>query len=52
MNAFRKLSAVLLVAWAGAPSAFVLAAVLSFAAVGLLWRLPEPVRPTDRPLTV
>ncbi len=34
-----------LVAWAGAASAFVLAAVLSIAAVGLLWRLQEPVRP-------
>ena len=31
-----------LVAWTGAPSAFVLAAVLSFAAVALLWRLAEP----------
>lgn len=31
-----------LVAWAGAPSAFVLAAVLSFTAVALLWRLAEP----------
>lgn len=38
-----------LVAWAGAPSAFVLAAVLSFAAVGLLWRLHEPVRPASLP---
>jgi MFS family permease len=34
-----------LVAWAGAPSAFVLAAVLSLSAVALLWRLAEPQRP-------
>lgn len=33
-----------LVAWAGAPAAFVLAAVLSGAAAGLLWRLVEPAR--------
>jgi predicted MFS family arabinose efflux permease len=33
-----------LVAWAGAPAAFVLAAVLSVAAVGLLWRLREAPR--------
>ena len=33
-----------LVAWAGAPAAFVLAATLSSAAVALLWRLHEPVR--------
>ena len=33
-----------LVAWAGAASAFVLAAVLSVAAVALLWRLSEPPR--------
>lgn len=33
-----------LVAWAGAPAAFVLAAVLSVAAVGLLWRLTEAPR--------
>ncbi|MGJ7615246.1 MULTISPECIES: MFS transporter [unclassified Variovorax] len=33
-----------LVAWAGAPAAFVLAAVLSVAAVGLLWRLAEAPR--------
>jgi len=33
-----------LVAWAGAPSAFVLAAVLSGSAVALLWRLTEPQR--------
>ncbi len=35
-----------LVAWAGASSAFVLAAVLSVAAVGLLLRLNEAPRPT------
>ncbi|NKE66666.1 MFS transporter [Ramlibacter sp. RBP-2] len=33
-----------LVAWAGAPAAFVLAAVLSGAAALLLWRLVEPAR--------
>ncbi len=33
-----------LVAWAGAPAAFVLAAVLSMSAVALLWRLTEPPR--------
>jgi len=33
-----------LVAWAGAPSAFVLATLLSAAAVALLLRLPEPSR--------
>ncbi|MGJ7552479.1 MFS transporter [Variovorax sp. RB3P1] len=33
-----------LVAWAGAPAAFVLAAVLSVAAVGLLWQLTEAPR--------
>lgn len=33
-----------LVAWAGASTAFVLAAVLSAAAVALLWRLAEPPR--------
>lgn len=33
-----------LVAWAGAPAAFVLAAVLSGAAAVLLWRLVEPAR--------
>jgi len=33
-----------LVAWAGAPSAFVLATVLSAAAVLLLWRIREPAR--------
>ena len=38
-----------LVAWAGAPSAFVLASVLSAAAVGLLWKLREPQRPTSLP---
>lgn len=34
-----------LVAWAGASSAFVLAAMLSASAVALLWRLTEPPRP-------
>lgn len=34
-----------LVSWAGAPAAFVLAAVLSGSAVALLLRLVEPVRP-------
>ncbi|HMA09605.1 MAG TPA: MFS transporter [Ramlibacter sp.] len=34
-----------LVAWAGASSAFVLAAMLSASAVALLWRLHEPPRP-------
>jgi predicted MFS family arabinose efflux permease len=38
-----------LVAWAGAPVAFVLAAVLSVSAVGLLWRLSEPQRPAIAP---
>ena len=38
-----------LVAWAGAPSAFVLAAVLSLAAVALLWKLREPGRPASPP---
>lgn len=33
-----------LVAWTGAGAAFVLAAVLSVAAVALLWKLPEPTR--------
>ncbi|WP_398499129.1 MFS transporter [Variovorax sp.] len=33
-----------LVAWTGAGAAFVLAAVLSAAAVALLWKLPEPAR--------
>jgi predicted MFS family arabinose efflux permease len=36
-----------LVAWAGAPSAFVLAAILSVAAVALLWKLHEPARPAS-----
>lgn len=39
-----------LVAWGGAPSAFVLATVLSAAAVGLLLRIAEPV--PDRPAQV
>lgn len=42
-----------LVAWAGAPAAFVLAAVLSVAAVGLLWRLsdaPRAAAPGQHPL--
>lgn len=34
-----------LVAWAGAPAAFVLAAMLSVAALALLLQLPEPARP-------
>jgi predicted MFS family arabinose efflux permease len=34
-----------LVAWTGAPSAFVLATVLSAGAVALLWRIREPARP-------
>jgi predicted MFS family arabinose efflux permease len=38
-----------LVAWAGAPSAFVLAAVLSLCAVALLWKLHEPARPALPP---
>ncbi|MBI2769252.1 MAG: MFS transporter [Burkholderiales bacterium] len=38
-----------LVAWAGAPTAFVLAAVLSAAAVVLLWRLDEPQRAAAPP---
>ena len=38
-----------LVAWAGAPAAFVLAAVLSLAAVALLLRLVEPARPARPP---
>ncbi len=33
-----------LVSWAGATPAFALAAILSVAAIGLLWRLPEPGR--------
>ena len=42
-----------LVAWVGGASAFVLAALLSAAAVGLLWRLHEPARtlaPARHPL--
>lgn len=42
-----------LVAWAGAPAAFVLAVLLSGSAVGLLWRLVEPQRaaaPARHPL--
>ncbi len=38
-----------LVSWAGAPVAFVLAAMLSVAAVGLLRGLPEPARVPARP---
>lgn len=38
-----------LVAWAGAPAAFVLAAVLSLAAVALLLQLVEPARPVRPP---
>ena len=38
-----------LVSWAGASTAFVLAAMLSAAAVGLLWGLPEPARVPARP---
>ncbi|MEO5671513.1 MAG: MFS transporter [Ramlibacter sp.] len=38
-----------LVAWAGAPAAFVLATVLSAAAVALLWRLAEPARAAAAP---
>ena len=34
-----------LVSWAGASAAFVLAAVLSIAAIALLWRLVEPPQP-------
>lgn len=33
-----------LVSWTGAAPAFALAAMLSVAAIGLLWRLPEPAR--------
>lgn len=43
-----------LVAWAGASAAFVVAAVMSSAAVLLLWRIPEPSRrpaPRRHPLT-
>ena len=42
-----------LVSWAGAPAAFVLAAVLSVSAVGVLWSLREPKRasaPARHPL--
>jgi predicted MFS family arabinose efflux permease len=38
-----------LVAWAGAPAAFVLAAMLSAAALALLLQLPEPARPAAAP---
>jgi predicted MFS family arabinose efflux permease len=38
-----------LVAWAGASAAFVLAAVLSASAVGVLWRLAEPARAPAQP---
>ena len=38
-----------LVAWAGAPAAFVLAAVLSVSAVCLLWGLTEPARAAAAP---
>ncbi|HWI82497.1 MFS transporter [Ramlibacter sp.] len=38
-----------LVAWTGAPSAFVLAALLSAAAVAWLWRIAEPARPAPAP---
>jgi predicted MFS family arabinose efflux permease len=38
-----------LVAWAGASSAFVVAALLSLAAVALLWRLAEPARAPAAP---
>lgn len=38
-----------LVAWAGAPAAFVLAAMLSVAALILLLQLPEPARPAAAP---
>jgi len=38
-----------LVAWTGASAAFVLAVMLSFAAVALLWRLHEPPRATLPP---
>lgn len=42
-----------LVAWAGAASAFVMAAVLSLSAIALLWRIAEPQRapaPARHPL--
>ena len=38
-----------LVAWAGASAAFVLATVLSIAAIALLWRLVEPPRVSRAP---
>ncbi|MGQ2978538.1 MAG: MFS transporter [Polaromonas sp.] len=38
-----------LVAWAGAPAAFVLAAMLSVTALALLLQLPEPARPVAAP---
>ncbi len=38
-----------LVAWAGAPAAVVLAAMLSVAALALLLQLPEPARPVAAP---
>jgi predicted MFS family arabinose efflux permease len=38
-----------LVAWTGAPSAFVLATMLSLSAVALLWRIREPARAPAAP---
>lgn len=38
-----------LVAWAGAPAAFVLAAILSGSAIAMLSRIAEPVRPASSP---
>lgn len=38
-----------LVAWAGAPAAFVLAAMLSVTALALLLQLPDPARPAAAP---
>jgi predicted MFS family arabinose efflux permease len=38
-----------LVAWTGAPSAFVLATMLSLSAVALLWRIREPARAAAAP---
>jgi predicted MFS family arabinose efflux permease len=38
-----------LVAWTGAPSAFVLATMLSLSAVALLWRIREPARTPAAP---
>jgi MFS family permease len=38
-----------LVSWAGAPAAFVLAAMLSASAVAMLWRVVEPTRPSAVP---